>query len=137
MFARIHLISVLIAAFVLLVLVDVLLRRGRFKRIRALLQWIPLRDGRADSQVRMRIVAVAVRTAANWYASHSECLSRSLVSAILHRLYSGVPAEVVLGITQTPFSGHAWVEVNSAVIDDDTDVVRIFSIVDRLPGKTS
>jgi hypothetical protein len=54
------------------------------------------------------------------------CLVRSLA---LHRMLRGAGAEsvLVIGVTASPFSAHAWVQRGSVVLNDSLDQVRIFS----------
>jgi hypothetical protein len=57
------------------------------------------------------------------YTAHEKCLFDSMVlTDFLHRY--GFPVKLVIGVTPTPFSGHAWVQMEDCLIDDTVEAVR-------------
>lgn len=128
---RIRIGAIAIFALSLSILIDIALRSRKFGRIRMLLAKTPVkRSGKGC--VTTDDVATAVSMAANWYQGCSPCLVRSVVAAWLLRVLAGADADVVLGVTQIPVTGHAWVEIDSVVIFDDQNVVSRYAVVDRL-----
>src|ERR1700728_1807607 len=62
-------------------------------------------------------ICSAVDMACIWYWKEVLCLQRSAVTACLLKHY-GVAAQLVIGAQQMPFRAHAWVEVDSRVVND-------------------
>ena len=58
------------------------------------------------------------------------CLQRSASTVCLLRGY-GIPAELVIGVQQWPFRAHAWVEVESQIVNDKPYVAEIYGVMDR------
>jgi hypothetical protein len=114
----------------LLVVVDVGLRCGKFGKIRAIVRATRVRTGSPVLSVGELLDAVS--RSARWFKGCSPCLTRSVVTAVLLRSVSKVNAEVVLGVTHTPLSGHAWIEVGSVLSPDHEDNIRRYAVVDRL-----
>jgi hypothetical protein len=82
---------------------------------------------RADSCAR---ASRAVNLACAAYFKEVQCLQRSATLVCLLRDL-GSPAFLVLGAQHLPFSGHAWVEVNGEIVNDDKLTVLKFGILDR------
>ena len=54
------------------------------------------------------------------------CLVRSIAFArMLHAV--GADGDLIIGVTASPFSAHAWVQCGATVLNDSLDHVRIFS----------
>jgi hypothetical protein len=60
---------------------------------------------------------VAVDRACRYYPKPPACLQRSVALASMLRK-RGIPADVQIGIRQSPFASHAWVEVDGSVVND-------------------
>lgn len=75
-------------------------------------------------------VCVAIDTACMWYWKQVQCLQRSAAAACLLRRH-GVSAQLVIGIQQTPFRAHAWVEVEGHVVNDRGCVQETYRVLDR------
>jgi hypothetical protein len=63
---------------------------------------------------RDTVVAVSLTCAAR-----EGCLSRSLATVLLCRLYGNWPAWCVGARRLPPFAAHAWVEAEGAMVDED------------------
>jgi hypothetical protein len=75
-------------------------------------------------------VCWAVNFACMWYPKRSLCLQKSAATTCLLR-ERGVPAHLIIGAQKLPFRAHAWVEVDGQVVNDNSDVQGIYSILDR------
>lgn len=58
--------------------------------------------------------------------SADNCLIRSTALAIMLRRRN-VPAQLVLGVTASPFSAHAWVQMRDLLLNDRIEHVRSFT----------
>jgi hypothetical protein len=85
---------------------------------------------RAPSAYTTALVCSAVNRACIWYPKRVFCLQRSMVVTCLLRSY-GVPAQMVFGAQRLPFRAHAWVEVNGQVINERSEVQRLFAVWER------
>jgi hypothetical protein len=62
-------------------------------------------------------------------AAH-DCLPRSLaLAAVLRRRH--IRADVCIGITDLPFTSHAWVEAAEVILNDTLSYCRRFTIIGR------
>ena len=59
------------------------------------------------------------------------CLPRSLVTACFLRNY-GIAAVLVIAAQKNPFTGHAWVEVDEIVVNDEQSVKTEYDVLDRI-----
>jgi Transglutaminase-like superfamily len=75
-------------------------------------------------------LALAMQIASVWLPLRTYCLTYSAALVCFLRDH-GVPAELVIGIRQRPFQGHAWIEYDGLVIGDSTDR-RNYTVLDRL-----
>jgi hypothetical protein len=64
-----------------------------------------------------RAICEAVLLATCLYWKPVLCLQRSVCTTRLLRAY-GVPARLVIGYREVPFFSHAWVEVDTRVVND-------------------
>src|SRR4051812_46225955 len=107
-----------VESFLTLAWVRVLLRFAPRRVLRGVLAIAP--KGR---ELDARIVNVFGRVAARTPVAHN-CMHRSLA---LQRMLArrGVSAELRIGIGRKPnlFPGHAWLEVDGVVVNDDAEVV--------------
>lgn len=75
-------------------------------------------------------VSDAINYACIWYPKHVLCLQRSFVLTYLLR-HNGIPAHLVIGAQKAPFAAHAWVEVKSSAVNEETDVRAIYAVLDK------
>src|SRR5216684_6239727 len=69
--------------------------------------------------------------AAVYYPRRLHCLRRSAAMTWLLRS-CGYPAEMMIGVSVTPFLAHAWVELDDGVIGDDERVIRQrYTVIER------
>jgi hypothetical protein len=106
------------------------LQNQQFGRLRDYLLGQRVRPG-ARWNGDMNEVMKAVEWACLWYLRKSQCLHRSATLATLLRR-KGVEAEMVIGIKTTPYSGHAWVEVDGVAVNEDRETVASYTPVERL-----
>lgn len=60
-----------------------------------------------------------------FFSTHNACLLRSL--ALLNYLFrSGVSADWVFGVRDTPFAAHCWIEAGPIVLNDEPDHVASY-----------
>jgi hypothetical protein len=58
-------------------------------------------------------------------------MSRSLALTLLMRV-RGLPARLIVAVRPVPLMGHAWVEVDDEVVNDDPRVRRFYQQLDVL-----
>jgi hypothetical protein len=69
--------------------------------------------------------------AAVYYPRQLHCLKRSAAMTWLLRS-RGHPAEMIIGVSVTPFLAHAWVELDGDIIGDDERVIRQrYTVIER------
>jgi hypothetical protein len=66
-----------------------------------------------------------VAVAGAFFPGRAVCLEQSLALYVLLRR-RGVPAELRLGVTPSPFYAHAWVEVDGAPVNEDAETIARF-----------
>jgi hypothetical protein len=91
--------------------------------------WSAPLHGMSDSELQLLIPRV-VAGACCFYWKKVLCLQRAVVTARLLRRY-GFAAEVVIGCRKAPFSGHAWVEIAGAVVNDSPGYQQKLCVLDR------
>ncbi|NEO99107.1 MAG: lasso peptide biosynthesis B2 protein [Symploca sp. SIO2E9] len=79
---------------------------------------------------KLETVDWVVRQAASHSPIGVECKERGLACLALAR-ESGIPAQLVVGISLNPLRGHVWVEAEGRVISDDPEHCRLFEPVAR------
>ena len=75
-------------------------------------------------------ICSAVDMACIWYWKEAMCLQRSAATACLLKRH-GVSAQLVIGAQQVPFKAHAWVEVDSRVVNDKPYTPEMYAVLDR------
>lgn len=117
------------AALFGLAIVDVFLALLGFAAVYDLVKGWPVstRPRRRDS---LEKVMQEVTRAMTWYPKQAMCLQRSAVLACLLRA-NGIDAEMVIGCQKLPFLAHAWVEVESRVVNDSKSVQETHKALDR------
>jgi hypothetical protein len=118
-----------LTAYLCLIRFDLYLARGDFKSLydRARRYSTGKKHDSPDSVER---ICSAVDMACIWYWKEVLCLQRSAVTTCLLRKY-GISAHLVIGAQQMPFKAHAWVEVDSKVVNDKQYVPEMYGILTR------
>ena len=75
-------------------------------------------------------ICAAMDTACIWYCKEVRCLQRSAATAWLLKR-NGIRAHLVIGVQQTPFRAHAWVEVAGRVVNDKPYINETYTVIDR------
>lgn len=117
----------LFAAFVGLVLFDLVLTLASMERLCSVVAGWPVRRRDRQHEVTAQICSAVIQ-ACSWYPKKSLCLQRSAVTACLLRS-SGIAAQMVIGVRSMPFMAHAWVEANDAVVNDRPLVKRLYTVL--------
>ena len=124
-------------AFFGLLSFDLLLRfRGFAALIERVERWptavarTPAAARTSDAEICRRVCAM-VNRAQVYYPKKAMCLQHSAVVTCLLRR-EGVPAQMVLAAQEFPPKGHAWVEVNGAVVNDKPCVRDIYRPLRRV-----
>ena len=125
----------LLTAFVLLPVIRVGMRMvgfGRLCRILASMRPFPERASSCTQPtevnlVRARSTAALVRIAANRGLYRANCLDQSVTLWWLLRL-QGIETEIRIGVRKNPrLEAHAWVELDSVVVNDRDDISEAFA----------
>lgn len=126
----------IVKALFCLVRVDLILRIRGYRQLRAMLEGASVRSGdvpESSSGAVTEAVCHAALRACSWYFPRPLCLQRSAATALLLRR-QGVPASMVVGARIAPVQGHAWVEVDELIVNDDPEfITRTYAIVERIP----
>ena len=72
----------------------------------------------------------AVNIACAAYFKEAQCLQRSATLVCLLR-DCGVHASLVIGAQHIPFNGHAWVEVEGEIVNDNRANLEKYVVLDR------
>jgi hypothetical protein len=115
-------------AYAWLVRVNRHLTHNKFSRLYDVVRAYPL----AKAQVRIREIGEichAVDLACIWYWKEVLCLQRSAATTCVLRDV-GIPAKMVMGVQQTPFRAHAWVEVEGRVVNDKPYMRDLYAVLD-------
>lgn len=119
-----------IAAFLLLAAADAILSMAGFHSLyQAVNAWSIKANGLGGPQLITRL-RFAAEQACTWYPKQALCLQRSVVLTWILRS-CGVKGEMVIGVHKMPFYGHAWVELEGKVLNDDANVQNFFQLVSR------
>ena len=109
----------LLEAAVLLTAARVTLAAGGFARVRRMLTRKRESAVRTDDASRARVLAIAVRRAANRLPFRTTCLDRALALWWLLAMH-GIGGTVRIGVRGAdPFEAHAWVEHGGEALYDD------------------
>ena len=78
-----------------------------------------------DAQRVIPLIVAAMNRARRYYPKSPACLQQSVaLSWMLRR--RGIPADLEIGVRQSPFESHAWVEVAGNVINDGPRVREVY-----------
>ena len=116
-------------AFSLLVVVDFYLQRAGFETLYRKLRSYPVAQ-KTIAPGGVETLSSAVDAACIWYPKEVLCLQRSAATACLLRKF-GIPAQMIIGVRRMPFKAHAWVEVNSKVVNDKPYMPEMYAVLDR------
>ncbi len=117
-------------SFLLLITADAILKLAGFSALHQAVKEWPLRKKASGEPQLISRLCSAANQACSWYPKQSLCLQRSVILTWLFRSY-GVKAEMVIGVHKMPFYGHAWVELEGKVINDDANAQNFFQVVSR------
>jgi hypothetical protein len=112
-----------------LIYFDVYLARGNFAALYEKVRNCPAGRSIEIPDVTERI-CYALDMACIWYWKEVLCLQRSAATACLLKQY-GVAAQMIIGAQQTPFKAHAWVEVDSRVVNDKPYMREMYAVLDQ------
>jgi transglutaminase superfamily protein len=121
-------------AYAKLLLFDFYLARGGFQRLYRGVQVTRVASNPFPGE-SLENVCSAIDHACIWYWKRVLCLQRSAATTSLLREI-GIAAELVIGVQQTPFKAHAWVEVDGRPVNDKPYIPQIYLAVDRLAAST-
>jgi hypothetical protein len=116
-------------AFAMLVVFHFYLACGSFAGLYERVRRFPTRQ-HLRSPFTMEDVCRAVDLACIWYPKEVLCLQRSAATACLLK-HCGFTAQMVVGARLMPFKAHAWVEANGRVVNDNSYVPEMYSVLDR------
>lgn len=112
-----------------LVQFDLYLARRSFSALYDKVRNHPLRKSTTPAKTVAEICH-AMDMACIWYWKEAFCLQRSAATACLLR-DCGYAAQLVIGAQQTPFKAHAWVEIDSRVVNDKPYMHEMYAVLDR------
>jgi hypothetical protein len=105
------------SALVVVVACHLLAKVGKFPVLRGAVSRWPVRPHSNASGAQ---VQNAVDHALVWLPIRTHCLNYSAALVIMMRL-RGIPAQLIVGVRQRPFEGHAWVEIDHIVMGPPFD----------------
>jgi hypothetical protein len=117
-------------AFKELICYDILVKMGGFKRVRVYVQKTSRKELDAPPETVKEVVE-AVDIAGVFYYKRVMCLHRSFAAVRLLRK-SGVRAELIIASRPLPFLSHAWVEVDSQIVNDKPGYKRKLQVMERI-----
>ncbi len=117
-------------SYVLLIRVDVILKRHGFKRLYDAVRDLPTRDILESKRIPYERLCRAMDLACVFFPRTVRCLQRSAAGVLLLRSY-GWHAEFVTGCALGTFENHAWVEVNRQVVNDKPYMHEMYQVLDR------
>lgn len=116
--------------WLLLLYFDFMMRLRDFKSLHAFVRNINVRVRSADIDISSTEICHAMDLACVFYFKRVFCLQRSAATTLLLRRH-GWKAEMVIGVQVVPFRSHAWVEIDSAVVNDKPYLLDIYSVLER------
>ena len=117
-------------AFIALPACEIALRVRGFSLVHTLVSACPVRQWKRRKRLPPEQICASVDLACSWYLKRTLCLERSVVGAVILRLY-GYPGEVVIGARVIPFHTHAWIEIEGNVVNDTGTVQTFYGVLDR------
>lgn len=120
----------------LLLELEVLLRLGGLKSIRCRMQATTASPPPHKWRPNVEAICRAMDFACVFYFKRTFCLQRSAATALLLKKY-GYDAALLVGAQTLPLKSHAWVEVDSTVVNDKHYVREMYQVIDCLSGEVS
>jgi len=117
-------------SYVLLVKVDLMMRRSSLESIHSLVHGQAVIPLAARKQPAVETISYAVELASVFYPKAVLCLQNSAVTTVLLRRH-GWNAELVIGAQTLPFRTHAWCEVGGDVVNDKPYMREIYAVLER------
>ena len=118
----------MLESWILLLYVDVLMRLRGFPHLYVLVRERQMRTVREyENPIAL---SHAVDLACVFYFKPVLCLQRSAALVLLLSRH-GWKGEMVIGAQLLPFRSHAWVEVESMVLNDKPYVTEMFQVLER------
>lgn len=116
-------------SWLLLLYFDFMMRLRDFKSLHSFVRNIKVR-ARGDLDFSSTELCHAMDLACVFYFKRVLCLQRSAATTLLLRRH-GWRAEMVIGVQVVPFRSHAWVEIDSVIVNDKPYVLDIYSVLER------
>jgi hypothetical protein len=117
-------------SYLLLIRVQVVLKRHGFKRLYDTVRELQARDILESNRIPYERLCHAMDLACVFYPKTVLCLQRSAAAVLLLRPY-GWPAEFVTGCAIETCENHAWVEVNGHIVNDKPYMHEMYEVLDR------
>lgn len=114
----------LVEALWMLLKADVLARAG-YTALSRQMKVALVPNLRANGSADIQSLVAAVRRACRYYPKTPACLQRSIALTSMLRK-RGIAADLQIGVKQSPFQSHAWVEVDGRVINDVQEVREMY-----------
>lgn len=107
-------------AFIVLLLLSLYLRLRKFPALYSFIKsWPTRRVPILSSSANAQQVVSAVHLASVWLPIQTHCLVYSCTLVVLLRNHD-IAANLVIGVCQRPFGGHAWVEIGGEILGPTT-----------------
>ena len=116
-------------AFSLLIAFQIYLARGNFASLHDKIRRCPV-SPKFRSPLSVDDICRAIDLACIWYPREVLCLQRSAATTYLLRRH-GFSAQLVVGARPMPFQAHAWVEVDSRIVNDRPYIAEMYAVLDR------
>jgi len=118
-------------ALSLLVEHDVFMRARSFSDLCKRIRETPCRQlPSTRPYISSETVSVAVDIASALYFKPVLCLQRSAVLCSMLRR-RGLPARFVVGVQQSPFQAHAWIELDGRILRDSFAEQQMFQVLEN------
>ena len=123
-------ICLILKSYLLLLRVDIALRRDGFKRLYDDVRDQPTRSVLEKNRFPLERLCHSMDLACVFYPRTVLCLQRSAAAVFLLRPY-GWAAEFVTGCAIETFENHAWVELAGQVVNDKPYMHEMYQVLDR------
>jgi hypothetical protein len=120
----------LLESLVLLVRIDLMMRRGSLQSIHTLVRNQAVVCIGPEKRPEVRMICHAIDLMCVFNLRPVFCLQYSAVTTVLLRRY-GWSAELVIGAQMLPFKSHAWCEIDDVVVNDKPYMRDIYSVLER------
>jgi hypothetical protein len=123
-------IYLILRSYLLLIRVNVTLRKHGFKRLYDAVREQPTRSVLEGDRISFERLCHSMDLACVFYPKTVLCLQRSAAAIFLLRPY-GWAAEFVTGCAIETFENHAWVELAGQVVNDKPYIHEMYQVLDR------